>query len=135
MQRKVSHKLSISFYDVDASGWINGGKYFEYVFYLFDLLLRSVGYSIRDFLKNGFGFPPVHYEINFEKPCTYGDEILGTLQVTRAGNSSVELYFEFTAGNSEKLCWGKVVVVFTNIKERKPTPIPISLKESILSDD
>lgn len=135
MVRSVTLKFYVDFFDVDASGWINGGVYFQYNNRLFEELLRRNGYTLRGLLEQGLGFPPVHYSIDYRSSCTYGDEIVGTQNVVRVGRSSLETEFSFTRGPDALLCQGRIVRVMTDMRERRAVPIPDDLKERLMKEE
>ncbi|MCS7094459.1 MAG: acyl-CoA thioesterase [Thaumarchaeota archaeon] len=134
MVRSVKLKFVVDFFDIDASGWINGAVYFQYNNRIFEELLRSNGYELRGLLERGYGFPPVHYRIDYKNAVIYGDVLEGEQVVTRVGRSSLETEFNFRRADGELIALGTVVRVFTDMRRKQSVPIPEELRERLLRD-
>ncbi|MDW8041596.1 MAG: thioesterase family protein [Nitrososphaerota archaeon] len=134
MVRSVKLNFVVDFFEIDASGWINGAIYFQYNNRIFEELLRRNGYTLRELLQKGQGFPPVHYSIDYRNAATYGDILEGEQVVVRLGRSSVETSFNFRKNDGQLVAEGSIVRVLTDMRRRQSLPLPDELREGLLKD-
>lgn len=86
------------------------------------------------------GFPAVHTECDYQRPCAFGDRIVIALSVGHVGRSSVRLdYIVHAHGDPEDVrARGHTVVVCmgtdpTAADHLQPIPLPDDLRADILA--
>lgn len=80
------------------------------------------------FLGRGIGLPTAHTECNFLKPCRLGEMLDLSLRLTKVGATS--LHVEFLGSvNGEQRLHGQSVLVFIDLENGSPVPIPDDLRE------
>jgi 4-hydroxybenzoyl-CoA thioesterase len=93
----IVHDRRVHFEDIDAAGIVFFARYFNYAHdameHLFDALPGSYAALV---MGRGIGFPTVHAEADFKAPIRYGDSARIVGHVTRIGETSCAMRFEFS---------------------------------------
>ena len=86
--------------------------------------LRKRGISYKNIEKNNVMLPVVHLECNFKKPAEYDDEITIKTILKKTPSVKIEFDYEITNKNNEILTTGNTILVFVNMKTKKPMRCP-----------
>lgn len=88
-----THRGRVEWIDTDAAGIHHNTAIVRYVESAEATLIRDLG------LDGYFPVAPrVRYEVDFEAPLRFGDEVAATVRVERVGRSSLTLGFEVWGG-------------------------------------
>lgn len=84
------------------------------------------------------GFPSVHTEADFRRPCVFGERLVVELRVGRVGTSSVELLYRVRAAAdpTDERAVGRTVCVVMDLDEasathRRALAIPDALRRAL----
>ncbi len=132
-QRKLAHveRIPIRWGDMDAMGHVNNTVYFRYMEQArigwFDQLVPE------DAAWLSSAIVIVNASCNYKRPITYPGTVEVNLHVGAPGGSSVPTFYELRV-DADPLPYadGAAVVVFVNMKSRKPTRIPDRIRERLL---
>ncbi len=79
-------------------------------------------------LNRGLGLPTAHTECTFIKPCLLGEMLDLSLRLTKIGKTSITVEFAGAVADEQRLR-ARSVLVFIDLKDGKPVPIPDDLRE------
>ncbi len=120
----ISTSLRIRYGETDQMGVVYHGNYAQF----FEIgrieFLRKKGISYKNIEKNNVMLPVVHLECNFKKPAEYDDEITIKTILKKTPSVKIEFDYEITNKNNEILTTGNTILVFVNMKTKKPMRCP-----------
>jgi acyl-CoA thioester hydrolase len=127
------HRLRVRWAEVDRQDVVFNGNYFLY----FDVALaeywRAIGFNYpADLVPLGMDIFAIKASAEFHGSAAYEDELDVACRVSRIGRSSMTFRFGIWRG-AERLTSGELVYVNADLKTRKSTPWPESLKQAILA--
>jgi 4-hydroxybenzoyl-CoA thioesterase len=76
----------------------------------------------------GYGLPTAHLEIDFLAPSIVGDVLSASLIVRSIGRTSLGLAIVLKGADGADRVRAKTVLVLTEAKSNRPTPIPDDLR-------
>ncbi len=119
--------------DTDAAGILFFGNYVKIAHILYEEFMIEIDFSLRYIIDNSeFLILIVHSESDYKKSLYLGDKFNVTLQVTKIGNTSFELTFNFSDNEDNKIASVKTVHVVVSKEKNKPIRIPEKLKEQLI---
>lgn len=89
----ATHRGRVEWIDTDSAGIHHNTAITRYVESAEAALVRGLG--LDDYFPVA---PRVRYEVDFEAPLRFGDEVSATVRVERVGTSSLTLAFEVWGG-------------------------------------
>ncbi len=127
-----THSSRIRFTHTDPAGFVFFPRYFEKFqaavedWFNFELSVDYAGIV----LNRGVGLPTAHTECNFLKPCRLGEILDLSVRLTKVGSTSITVDFLGSVAKEQRL-HGQSVLVFINLKDGTPVPIPTDLREKL----
>ena len=127
------HKINIRvrYAETDQMGVVYHGNYAQY----FEMgrveWLRNKGVSYKSMEENGIMLPVVSLNMNYKKPAVYDDELTVVTRLKYLGGVKIEFEYEITNSNGELLTTASTVLVFVDMKTKRPTPVPDYLMQLI----
>ena len=113
-------KVRVRYGETDQMGFVYYGVYAQYFEVGRVELLRSLGVSYKSLEEEGYFLPVVNFEIQYQKPALYDDELTIKTTIKEIPSSRIVFYYEtFNMGN-ELLNTAKVVLAFIDRKNKKP---------------
>lgn len=113
-------------YEIDVYDHVNNAVYVQWLEHGRCKLLQDMGFdyvNIGD--KWGVRFMTVRTEINYRRALKLGDRVSVATSVERFGTTSVTFKQTIsTEGNPDPAADALVVVVYTDAKGGRPTPVP-----------
>lgn len=124
----------IRFTHTDPAGFVFFPRYFEkFQSAVEDWFNLELGVDYAGLLMNqGVGLPTAHTECNFLKPCRLGEMLNLSVKLIKVGNTSITVEFIGSVAEERRL-HGQSVLVFINLKDGSPVPIPKELREKLES--
>ncbi|GAA1973960.1 hypothetical protein GCM10009798_38990 [Nocardioides panacihumi] len=118
-----TYRGRVEWVDTDAAGIYHNTAVARYVEAAEAELMRRLG------LPGYFpAAPRVRYEVSFETPLRFGDELVATVRVTRIGRTSMTFDFEVWRGGDGappvRAAHGRYVTVHLDGVEGRPSPWP-----------
>lgn len=132
------HRIEVRFGDCDPAGIV----YFPRFFAMFHDAMESwfaagLGIAYASVVTGRkLGFPAVHTESDFRRPCALGDTIGVELRVTALGRSSIVLGYTVRGAGGDLRLTGATTCVVMDLDPassgfRRAVPIPDDLRVSI----
>lgn len=127
------HKINIRvrYAETDQMGVVYHGNYAQY----FEIgrveWLRDQGISYKELEKNGVMLPVVSLSMNYKKPAYYDDELTVTTSLKYLGGAKIEFEYEITNEKGDLLTTAHTVLVFVDMKTKRPTQVPDYLEKLI----
>ncbi|MEO0412216.1 MAG: thioesterase family protein [Pseudomonadota bacterium] len=125
-------EVPVRFGHCDPAGIVFYPRYFDMINAVVeDWFEDGIGTSFPGLMYHqGLTTPTVHFNVDFSAESRFGDRLTFRLNVKKIGKTSVETYIEASAQGTVRM---KVeqVLVFIDIKSRKPTQIPEDLVKRI----
>ncbi|MBE0577089.1 MAG: acyl-CoA thioesterase [Desulfuromonadales bacterium] len=126
------HSSRIRFTHTDPAGYVFFPRYFEkFQAAVEDWFNIELGVDYAGIVLNrGVGLPTAHTECNFMKPCRLGEILELSLRLTKVGSTSLTVEFFGSVAKEQRL-HGRSVLVFINLKDGTPVPIPQDLRQKL----
>ncbi|MCA8918831.1 MAG: acyl-CoA thioesterase [Planctomycetes bacterium] len=121
-----TYELEVRSYELDVYDHVNNAVYLNWLEHGRSKLLQDKGFNYLSIMDTwGVQFMTVRTEIDYRKALKLGDRAVIRTQVDRVGNTSVTIAHQIVVvGDPEPAAEAKVVIVFTDAKSGKPTPVP-----------
>ena len=119
--------------DVDHAGIIFYGAYVRFFEIAETEMFRSVGLPYGElFQRLEIWLPRVHLDCDFSYPARLDDQMRVAAYVPRFGTSSITLQFDVVhLGTGRLAAVGHEVLVSTDRKALRPTPLPVELRRAL----
>ncbi len=105
------HKLTVRFGECDPAGVVYYPRYFDWFHRAMEAWFgEGLGFPYHEVLQR-IGFPSVHAEADYRRPCLMGEELVIELAVTKLGRASVELGLRVRGPDGDTRAVGRVVIV------------------------
>ena len=132
MRERYAHWQAIAtrWMDNDVYGHVNNVVYYSY----FDTLINTylIGEGGLDIHAGPVIGLCVESGCRFMKPVAFPETVDAGLAVTKVGNSSVRYEIGlFRQGDADPAAEGHFVHVFVDRSTRRPTPLPLPLREAL----
>ncbi|WP_306353838.1 acyl-CoA thioesterase [Flavobacterium sp. '19STA2R22 D10 B1'] len=124
-------QVRVRYAETDQMGVVYHGNYAQY----FEMgrveWLRNLGVSYKWMEENGIMLPVVSLTMNYKKPALYDDEL--TVKTIFKSQHSVKIEFEYEIYNqkNELLTTGSSILVFVDMKTRRPILPPGYINEKL----
>ena len=124
MHFQFDTKIRVRYAEADRMGYVYYGNYAMYFESARTEMLRSLGFSYREWEDSGIILPVRELQIRYHAPAYYDD--LLTIRTIIKDKPDVRITFHHEVYNEkgEKTCTGSLVLVFVNSETRKPTRAP-----------
>jgi 4-hydroxybenzoyl-CoA thioesterase len=131
--------LDIRFGDCDPAGIVYFPRFFDFFHQAMETWFPAhLGFGYDEFVRGRkLGFPAVHTEADFERPCRFGERIEIHQRVTKLGRSSIEFAYE-VHGEGGRRATGRSVCVVMDLDESssehgRAVELPAELRTRILA--
>jgi len=127
------HKISIRvrYAETDQMGVVYHGNYAQY----FEMgrveWLRNKGVSYKELEDSGVMLPVVSLNMNYKKPAYYDDELTVVTKLAFLGGVKIEFIYEIVNQKGELLTTAQTVLVFVDMKTKRPISVPDYLEKLI----
>ena len=124
-------KLRVRYGETDTMGYVYYGNYASYYEVARTEMIRELGMTYAGMEEQGFALPVIHLESQFFKPAVYDD--LLTIKTYLKEMPAARITFDYEVYNEkgQMLNKGNTTLVFTSIKNGKPTRPPEDLIEAL----
>ena len=112
-------KLRVRYCDTDQMGFVYYGIYAQYYEIGRVELLRSIGYSYKDLETDGYLLPVVKFEIKYNKPAHYDDQLIVKTVINKIPTSKITFYNDVFDNNNFLINTGKVTLAFIDSETKK----------------
>ena len=129
--KKHEVKLRVRYAETDQMGVVYHGNYAQY----FEIgrveWLRNQGVSYKSLEESAIMLPVVSLSMNYRKPAFYDDELTITTILKYMGGVKIEFDYETTNQNGELLTTANSILVFVDMKTKRPISVPQYLEKLI----
>ncbi|MCF6228422.1 MAG: acyl-CoA thioesterase [Planctomycetes bacterium] len=116
--------VSVHSYEIDVYNHVNNAVYIQWCEHGRSKLLQDKGFDYTSIIEKwGVQFMTVRTEIDYKQALYLGDSVNVRTWIERFGNTSITVAHSITKGY-KPVADAKVVVVYTDAKTGKPTPVP-----------
>lgn len=128
------HKINVRvrYAETDQMGVVYHGNYAQY----FEMgrveWLRNKGISYKQLEESGVMLPVVALTMNYKKPAVYDEELTVLTKLTYLGGVKIEFEYEITNEKGELLTTAHSVLVFVDMKTKRPISVPTYLENLII---
>ena len=127
---KHFHPIQTRWNDNDIYGHVNNVLYYAYFDTAVNMFLVEHG-GFNPHTAAAIGICPETH-CNYHKPVAYPHRLDSGLRITQLGRSSVRYEIAiFIEGEEDAAATGYFVHVFVDRENRKPVPIPTSIREAM----
>lgn len=124
MEKKLSAKLRVRSYELDAYGHVNNATYLQYLEFARGEYMKQMGLVFKHDMEDKIRFFVVNANLNFKAPALIDEELEIAGKVKKIGNSSFTIKQDiFNTENNIHVLEAEVTIVFIDEKNR-PTRIP-----------
>jgi acyl-CoA thioester hydrolase len=131
MHFQFDTKIRVRYAEADRMGYVYYGNYAMYFESARTEMLRSLGFSYREWEDTGIILPVRELQIRYLAPAFYDD--LLTIRTIIKEKPLVKITFHHEVYNEkgEKTCTGSLVLVFVDSNTRRPTRAPKHFLEAL----
>lgn len=121
----------VRYAETDQMGVVYHGNYAQYLEMGRVAWLKSLGISYKEMEENNIMLPVISLKVNFKKPARYDDLI--TVRTLLKKRPEVKIEFDFVILNEAKeiLAEASTVLVFMDMKRKRPMRCPDYILEKI----
>ncbi|WP_199270245.1 acyl-CoA thioesterase [Algibacter sp. L3A6] len=117
-------QIRVRYGETDQMGVVYHGNYTLYLEMGRIEWLRKLGISYKTMEENGIMLPVVSLNVNYKKPAGYDDLINVKTQLTKKPTAKIEFEYEITNEQGELLSTASTILVFVDMKTKRPTKAP-----------
>ncbi|MGB2761338.1 MULTISPECIES: acyl-CoA thioesterase [Maribacter] len=126
---EISFRIRYS--ETDQMGVVYHGNYAQYLELARVEWLRSLGISYKSMEEGGIMLPVISLSINFLKPALYDDLITVKVILNKKPAVRIEFDYEIINEAGELLATANTVLVFMDMKRKRPTKCPQVLLDKL----
>ncbi len=121
----------VRYAETDQMGVVYHGNYAQYLEMGRVAWLKALGISYKEMEENDIMLPVISLKVNFKKPARYDDLI--TVRTLLKKRPEVKIQFDFVILNEAKeiLAEATTVLVFMDMKRKRPMKCPDYILEKI----
>jgi acyl-CoA thioester hydrolase len=124
MHFQFDTKIRVRYAEADRMGYVYYGNYAIYFESARTEMLRSLGFSYREWEDKGIILPVRELQIRYHAPAYYDDLLTIRTIIKERPAARITFHHEVYNEKGEKTCTGSLVLVFVDSKTRRPTHAP-----------
>jgi acyl-CoA thioester hydrolase len=114
-------------------GYVYYGNYATYFEVARTEMLRSLGYTYKDWEDSGIILPVREMHTRFHSPAFYDDHLTVRTIIKELPAARITFHHEVYNQEEKLICTGKLDLVFVNRETGRPTRAPREFLDAILS--
>lgn len=128
--------IEVRFGACDPVGIVYFPRYFDWFHQAMEAWFGDeLGVRYHEILRT-HGFPAVHTECDYQRPCAFGDQVVVELRIGRIGRTSVRLDYRVLGPEDDLRATGHTVVVCFETQpgaatEMRAVALPAGVRESM----
>jgi len=126
---EISFRIRYS--ETDQMGVVYHGNYAQYLEMARVEWLRMLGISYKKMEEDGIMLPVISLSINYLKPALYDDLITVKVILNKKPAVRIEFDYEITNEAGDLLATANTVLVFMDMKRKRPTKCPQFLLDKL----
>jgi acyl-CoA thioester hydrolase len=132
MHFEFDTQIRVRYAEVDRMGYVYYGNYATYFESARTEMLRSLGFSYKNWEDNGILLPVREMHIRYHAPAFYDDLITIRTIINKLPAARISFFHEIFNENGEMLCTGNLDLVFVNKETGHPIRAPQEFLDAIL---
>lgn len=124
MHFQYDTQIRVRYAEADRMGYVYYGNYAMYFESARTEMLRSLGFSYREWEDSGIILPVRELQIRYHAPAFYDDLLTIRTMIKEKPSVRITFHHEVYNEKGEKTCTGSLVLVFVDSKTRRPTRAP-----------
>lgn len=126
---EISFRIRYS--ETDQMGVVYHGNYAQYLEMARVEWLRDLGISYKNLERDGTMLPVIRLSINYLKPALYDDLVTVKVFLKKKPEVRIEFDYEIINEEGELLVTANTVLVFMDMRRKRPTKCPSILLEKL----
>lgn len=132
MHFEYDTKIRVRYKDADRMGYVYYGNYATYFEVARTDMLRSLGFSYKQWEDSGVILPVRELHIRYHNPAHYDDLLTVRTIIRDLPAARIRFFHEVYNEKDELLCTGNLDLVFVDRDTRRPTRAPGEFLDAIL---
>ncbi len=132
MQFQFDMQIRVRYAEADRMGYVYYGNYAMYFESARTEMLRSLGFSYREWEDNGIILPVRELQIRYHAPAFYDDLLTIRTIIKEQPTARITFHHEVYNEKGEKTCTGFLVLVFVDSQTKRPVRAPEPFLEAII---
>ncbi len=124
-------EIRVRYGETDQMGYVYHGNYAQYLEMGRIEWLRKLGISYKKMEEEGIMLPVLSLSINFKKSAYYDDVINVKTQLLKMPSARIEFDYILTNQNREIISTANVVLVFVDMKSKRPIRCPAYILDKL----
>ncbi len=117
-------KIRVRYAEADRMGYVYYGNYATYFEAARTEMLRSLGFTYREWEDSGLILPVREMNIRYLAPAYYDDLLTVHTLINERPAARITFHHEILNDKKGKVCTGQIVLVFVDRKTMRPTRAP-----------
>ena len=121
-------------YETDYQGFVNNTEFIRFLEKVRYAMSQKIGFAYQQSRASKLWTVMAHVEINYRSPAYFEDIMIGAGWVSKVGNTSLTLNYEFRLKGTHRLVAdAEQVMVFVN-QRLQPQPVPKVVRQKLMKD-
>ncbi len=125
-------QIRVRYAEADRMGYVYYGHYAAYFEVARTEMLRTLGFSYRDWEDRGIILPVRELHIRYHSPAFYDDLLTVRTIIRKLPAARISFFHEVFNEAGDTVCTGNIDLVFVDSKTRRPTRAPKEFLDAIL---
>jgi len=132
MHFEFDTKIRVRYAEVDRMGYVYYGNYATFFESARTEMLRSLGYTYKEWEDNGIMLPVREMHIRYHAPAMYDDLLTVRTIIKKIPAARISFFHEIFNQDGNLLCTGNLDLVFISKETGRPTRAPQEFIDAIL---
>ena len=132
MHYQFDTKIRVRYAETDRMGYVYYGNYATYFEVARTEMLRSLGFTYKEWEDSGIILPVREMHIRYFAPAIYDDLLTVRTIIRELPAARISFHHEVYNEKGEKLCAGNLDLVFVNSETGRPTRAPREFTDAII---
>ena len=132
MHFEFDTKIRVRYAEVDRMGYVYYGNYATFFESARTEMLRSLGYTYKEWEDNGIMLPVREMQIRYHAPAFYDDLLTVRTIIKKIPAARINFFHEIFNENGDMLCTGNLDLVFVSKETGRPARAPREFIDAIL---
>ena len=132
MHFEFDTKIRVRYAEVDRMGYVYYGNYATFFESARTEMLRSLGYTYKEWEDNGILLPVREMKIRYHAPAFYDDLLTVRTIIKNIPAARISFFHEIFNEKGDMLCTGNLDLVFVSKETGRPTRAPQEFIDAIL---
>ncbi len=132
MHFQYDTKIRVRYAEADRMGYVYYGNYAMYFEFARTEMLRSLGFTYREWEDSGIILPVREMYIRYHSPAFYDDLLTVRTIIRELPAARIRFFHEIFNEKGDLICKGNLDLVFVNRDTGRPTRAPKQFLDAIM---